>query len=80
MITTVTQKNTVKIPDDVARRLGIKPGCELDWRPADDKDEVVVRVIPERGEAARRLLGAGRKFAPDRNAVAELVAARLAEG
>jgi hypothetical protein len=32
--------------------------------------------VPGRGERARRLLGAGRKFAPDRDAVAELIAER----
>jgi hypothetical protein len=33
-----------------------------------------------RGELARRLLGAGRKISPDRDAVAELVAERVTEG
>jgi len=36
-------------------------------------------VIVDRGELARRLLGAGRKFSPDRVAVSELVADRAAE-
>lgn len=35
---------------------------------------------PDRGELARRLLGAGRKFSPDHDAVSELVAERLADG
>lgn len=39
----------------------------------------VGRKIPDRGEQARRLLGAGRKFSPDRDAVADLVAERAAE-
>ena len=39
-----------------------------------------IRVIPDRGELARRLLGAGRRFSPERDAVAELVAERAAEG
>lgn len=39
----------------------------------------MARVIPDRGEQARRLLGAGRKFSPNRDAVAELVAERAAE-
>lgn len=41
---------------------------------------LLVRVIPDRGERARRLLGAGRKFSPERDAVSELVAERTAEG
>jgi len=32
-----------------------------------------IRVSPDRGELARRLLGAGRRFSPERDAVAELV-------
>ena len=38
------------------------------------------QVIHDRGALARRLLGAGRKFSPDRDAVAELVEQREAEG
>ena len=80
MITTVTQTNMVTIPAEVGRRLGIKPGSKLDWQPIEGRDEILVRVIPDRGELARRLLGAGRKLSPDRDSVAELVAERAAEG
>lgn len=80
MITTITQKNMVTIPADLARRFGIKPGWKLDWQAVDGKDEIVVRVIPDRAELARRLLGAGKKFSPQRDSVAELVAEREADG
>jgi AbrB family looped-hinge helix DNA binding protein len=80
MITTVGQKNMVTIPAEVARRFGIKPGWRLDWQPVKGKNEIIVRVIPDRGEWARQLLGTGRKFAPDHDAVAELIAEREAEG
>jgi AbrB family looped-hinge helix DNA binding protein len=80
MITTVTQKNMVTIPAEVGRKMGIRPGWKLDWQPVEGKEEILVRVIPDRGELARRLLGAGRKFSPDRDAVAELVVERAAEG
>ncbi len=76
MVTTVNQKNMVSIPDEVGRKLGIKPGWRLDWQPVEGRDEILVRVIPDRGERARRLLGAGRKLSPNRDAVAE----RAAEG
>ena len=79
MITTVTQKNMVTIPAEVGRKFGIKPGWRLDWQPVEGRDEILVRVIPDRGELARRLLGAGRKFSPDRDSVAELMAEREAE-
>lgn len=80
MITRVTQKNTVTIPAEVGQKLGIKPGWRLDWQPVEGREEILVRVIPDRGELARRLLGTGRKFSPDRDAVSELVAERSAEG
>ena len=80
MITTVTQKNMVTIPAEVGKRLGIKPGWRLDWQPIEGREEILVRVIPYRGELARRLLGSGRKLSPDRNAVSELVAERSTEG
>ena len=80
MITTITQKNMVTIPVDLARRFGIKPGWKLDWQAVEGKDEIVVRVIPDRVELARRLLGAGKKFSPQRDSVAELVAEREADG
>jgi AbrB family looped-hinge helix DNA binding protein len=80
MITTITRKNMVTIPAEIGRRLGIKPGYRLDWQPVEGKEEILVRVIPDRSELARRLLGAGRKFAPERDAVAELIQERAAEG
>lgn len=80
MITTVTQKNMVTIPAEVGRRFGIRPGWRLDWQPVEGRDEILVRVIPDRGELARRLLGAGRQFSPERDSVAELIAEREAEG
>ncbi len=76
MITIVTQKNMITIPAEVGRQFGIKPGYRFDWQPLEGKDEILIRVIPDRGELARRLLGAGRRFSPERDAVAELVAER----
>lgn len=76
METVVTRKNCVTIPAEVRRKLGLKPGWKLDWQPTERKDEILVRVIPGRGELARRLLGSGRQLSPNRDAVAELVAER----
>ena len=72
MITTVTQKNMVTIPAEVARKLGIKPGYKLDWQPVEGKDEIVVKVIPDRGELARQLCGMGADLAPGRDLATEL--------
>jgi bifunctional DNA-binding transcriptional regulator/antitoxin component of YhaV-PrlF toxin-antitoxin module len=79
MITTVTPNRTVPIPDDISRQFGIQPGWRLDWSPVEGRDEILVRVIPGRGELARRLLGAGQRFSPERDSVAELIVEREAE-
>jgi bifunctional DNA-binding transcriptional regulator/antitoxin component of YhaV-PrlF toxin-antitoxin module len=70
----------IPIPVEVKQRFGIKPGYRLDWQPVEGKDEILVRVIPDRGALARQSLGAGRRFSPDRDAVAELVTERAPEG
>ena len=80
MITTVTQKNMVTIPAELSRQMGIVPGFRLDWRPGENQDEIRVRVLPTRAILARRLLGAGKRYSPERNAVAELVEERTLEG
>ena len=79
MITTVTPKNRITIPAEIARRFDIKPGFRLAWQPGARKDEMVVRIIPDRSTLARRLLGAGRRFSPERDGVAELVVERVRE-
>lgn len=79
MITTVTQKNMVTIPAKIAQQYGIKPGYRLEW-VAVDSEQILVRVIPDRRELSRRLLGRGRNLAPERDAVAELVEERAREG
>jgi bifunctional DNA-binding transcriptional regulator/antitoxin component of YhaV-PrlF toxin-antitoxin module len=78
MITTIAQKSRVAIPAEVVRRFGIRPGFRLDWRALEGTEQILVRVIPDRREPARRLLGAGRRFSPERDAVAELAAEREA--
>ena len=79
MITTVTQKNMITIPAELSRQLGIEPGYRFDWQAGPGVDEVRARIIPTRATLARRLLGAGRRHAPERDAVAELIAQRQTE-
>ncbi len=76
MITTVTSKNMITIPAEVGRAFGIKPGWRLEWVPNVEQSVIIVRVIPDRGELARRLLGSGRHYSPERDSVADLVAER----
>lgn len=80
MITTVTQKNMVTIPAEIGRVFKIEPGFKLDWEVVPGKEEILVKVIPKRGELARRLMGAGKQYSPNRDGVAELIEERSAEG
>lgn len=57
MITTVTQKNMISIPVVVARHFSIRPGYQLDWNPIEGKEEIHIRVIPDRQGLAKKLLG-----------------------
>ena len=57
------------------RVIGFK---KRNWLPGEGAEEIPARVLPDRGELARRLLGAGREFAPERDAVAELIRERAA--
>lgn len=80
MITKVTTKNMVTIPAKISRKLGITPGCRLEWRePEEGSDEIRVQVIPTRAELARRLMGSGKHWAPGRDVIAELIEERVRE-
>ena len=79
MITTVTQKNMITIPAALGRQFGIRPGYRFHWQPVGERDEILVRVIPDRNELAWRLLGAGQRFSPERSAVDELLTERAAD-
>jgi hypothetical protein len=70
----------VSIPRAIARSVGIYPGWKLDWRVGASPDELIVRVIPDRAEQGRRLLGKGRRYSPELSGVDGLVAERDAEG
>jgi bifunctional DNA-binding transcriptional regulator/antitoxin component of YhaV-PrlF toxin-antitoxin module len=79
MKTTVTTKNMVTIPAELSRRHSVTPGCKLDWESVSDS-EIRVRVIPKRGELARRLMGRGRKFLrPGADPVRDLIEERVRE-
>jgi bifunctional DNA-binding transcriptional regulator/antitoxin component of YhaV-PrlF toxin-antitoxin module len=80
MQTTVTTKNMITIPAGPSRKMGITPGCRLEWlEPAEGSDEVRVRMIPRRAELAKRLMGSARKWSPERDAVRELHDERVRE-
>jgi AbrB family looped-hinge helix DNA binding protein len=56
MIATVTGKNQITIPAELARELNISPGTRLDWAKGET-GVLIVKIIPNRAEPARRLAG-----------------------
>ncbi len=49
MITTVTGKNQITIPAELARELDIAPGTRLDWAKGET-GVLIVKIIPNRAE------------------------------
>ncbi len=79
MKTTVTSKNMITIPMEIARKFGVKPGFSFDWFDTGRPDEIAIRVIPDRKELSRRLKGAGKSYSPLRDSVHELLQERSEE-
>jgi len=67
------------IPVSISRSIGIRPGWKLDWNLGNRPDELLVKVIPDRAEQARRLFGQGKERGTGRGAVADLIRDREAE-
>lgn len=79
MITTVTGKNQVTIPAELAREFNIKAGTQLEWT-RDEQGDLRVRPLPSRGELADRLQGFGRQWlAPGDDPIAGLIDERANE-
>lgn len=80
MITVVTKANQATIPVELARELNIKPGTRLDWSK-DQNGNLQVKLVPSRGEMARRLAGIGRDWLEaGSDPVDDLIRERIAEG
>ncbi len=76
MITTVTGKNQITIPAKIAKKLDIQPGTRLNWTIGED-DTLIVRLLPRRGQLARKAAGMGQKWlSAGSDPVADLVRER----
>lgn len=79
MITTITGKNQVTIPADIARALDLKPGTRLSWEINAD-GALVATPQPSRAQLAAALMGEGRKYLrPDEDVVQDLIIEREME-
>jgi len=76
MTTTVTESNQVSIPPDIAREFDIHPGTRLEWAKAGE-GAIIVKPFPSRGESARQLMGAGKRWLkPGADPVGDLIRER----
>jgi bifunctional DNA-binding transcriptional regulator/antitoxin component of YhaV-PrlF toxin-antitoxin module len=76
MTTTVIESNQVSIPPDIARDFDIRPGTQLEWAKAGG-GAILVTPLPSRGEMARQLMGAGRRWLkPGADPVGDLIRER----
>ena len=76
MTTTVSESNQVCIPLDLAREFDIHPGTRLEWAKAGE-GVITVKPVPNRGELARQLMGAGRHLLkPGADPIGDLIRER----
>ena len=76
MTTTVTESNQVSIPPEIARDFDIHPGTQLEWTKAGE-GTILVKPLPSRGELARQLMGAGRRWLkPGADPIGDLIRER----
>jgi len=61
MITTVTGKNQIAFPAELAWKLNIEPGQRIDWQIGEN-DILIARLLPRREELARQAAGMGREW------------------
>ena len=62
MTTSVTGKNQITIPAQLAARFALKPGSKIEWFPGPGPEEFRCVVLPDSGTVAQKLLGAGKKY------------------
>ena len=79
-MTTVVQRNNIAaIPLEIASALGIKEGTRLEWTDGGS-GTIIVKPVASRGDRARVLMGAGRKWLNlVDDPIAELLKDRIAE-
>ncbi len=78
MISTLTGKNQVTVPAELARELCLEPGVRLDWTAGTTPNTIHIRILPSKRQILDRIqeLGATIK---NRNLIEELVAERANE-
>jgi bifunctional DNA-binding transcriptional regulator/antitoxin component of YhaV-PrlF toxin-antitoxin module len=80
MVTTVTGKNQVTIPAEVAAELGIVKGMRVEWKADKRTGTLQGHLLPDRQAMLHSLRGAGRPYLKRaRSAVTGLIAERTGD-
>ena len=83
MTTTLTGKNQVTVPAEIARQLELQPGSKLDWCLGDTPGTIIIQVKPSIRQLLDRAQELGREMMngsfKGRDPIAELIAERELE-
>ena len=62
MTTTLTGKNQVTVPAEIAQQLGLQAGAQFDWAVGDQPNRIVITIKPTRKQLLERVRTIGRAF------------------
>jgi AbrB family looped-hinge helix DNA binding protein len=62
MTTTLTGKNQVTVPAEIAQKLGLQAGAQFDWAVGDQPNRIVITIKPTRKQLLERVRKIGRAF------------------
>lgn len=78
MITTLTGKNQVTVPAEIARQLDLKPGARLEWSIGGEPRQIVIKVKPSRKQLLEEVRAIGlRNKKPGQDPIGDLIRERV---
>lgn len=78
MTTTLTGKNQVTVPAELAHEMGLAAGAQFDWAKGDRPNKIVITIKPSRKQLLERARAIGRKVRKSgRDPVADLIRERV---
>ena len=79
MTTTLTGKNQVTVPIELAKQMGLQVGARLDWEAGSAPGTILIRVQPSIRKRLARAQEIGKPYS-GRDFVKELIDQREQEG
>ncbi len=74
MTTTLTGKNQITVPAEIAKKLGLGPGARFEWALGDQPNKISITIKPTRKQILARIRELGRKIKrPGVDEVAEFI-------